>query len=133
VDTQLHETRIKLAEEVGIPVSALKKIWQIVTAFYSKLEVANQAVKTSKYDMIETIFLGWFCQKWAMNIPVTGPQLRQKAVEMAIKLNIDLKDSNRLIDSGNVKTMSMEVRSKALLRSRWMLEIGSATSCNKRI
>jgi hypothetical protein len=103
------------------------------------LEAANQAVKTSKYDMIETIFLGWFCQKWAMNIPVTGPQLRQKAVEMAIKLNIDLKDSNGWIDrfgkcAGlSYKTMSMEARSKALLRSRWMLEIGSATSCNKRI
>jgi hypothetical protein len=65
-------------------------------------EPSRKKLKTSKYDKIETILLEWFCQKWAMNIPIADPVLTQKAEEIASKLNIDLRVLNGWTDSGNL-------------------------------
>lgn len=40
-DTHMHVTQIKLAEELGIPVSTLNNIMVNKTTVYSKVEAAN--------------------------------------------------------------------------------------------
>jgi hypothetical protein len=69
-------------------------------------EPSRKKFKTSKYEKTETLLLEWFCQKWAMNIPIADPVLRQKAEEIALEIKYLLKVLNGrmdgLIDSGNV-------------------------------
>jgi hypothetical protein len=38
-------------------------------------EPSRKKFKTSNYEKINIILLEWFCQKWAMNIPIADPVL----------------------------------------------------------
>jgi hypothetical protein len=44
------------------------------------------------------VLLEWFRQKRALNIPIQGPVLRQKAEEIALKLNTEFTPSNGWLD-----------------------------------
>jgi hypothetical protein len=44
--------------------------------------------------MIESVLLEWFWQKQALNILIQDPVLRQKAEEIALKLNIQFMPSS---------------------------------------
>jgi hypothetical protein len=99
--TQLHVTRINLLEEPGIPVFTFKNIMANKNTILQQgesWEPSRKKFKTSKYEKIETILLERFCQKWAMNIPIADPMLRQKAEEIALELNIDFKVLNGRMD-----------------------------------
>jgi hypothetical protein len=58
----------------------------------------RKKLKTSKYEKIESVLLEWFRQKLALNIPIQGPVLRQKAEEITSKLNMEVTPSNAWLD-----------------------------------
>jgi hypothetical protein len=44
------------------------------------------------------VFLEWFRQEWAVNIPIPSQVLRAKTEELALKLNIEFTHSNEWDD-----------------------------------
>jgi transposase len=101
VDTQLHVTCTKVAEQFSIPASTLNNIiankknilQQCVTS-----QPGRKKLKASKYEKTELVLLEWFRQKQALNIPILGPVLRQKAEEITLKLNTEFTPLNRWLN-----------------------------------
>jgi hypothetical protein len=58
----------------------------------------RKKLKTSKYEKMESVLLERFRQKQALNIQIQGPVLRQKAEEIALKLNIEFTTLNGWLD-----------------------------------
>jgi hypothetical protein len=92
---------IAMANRLGLPLSTLSKI------MLSKEKIADteckcgaQAKKRKKMklranDELVKILLEWFQQMRSGNVPINGPILREKAHEIALRLNIDnFKASN---------------------------------------
>ena len=90
-------TRLKIAAELCIPVSTVNSIVakrEIYLSEVTTVQLGRKKLKTSKYEKIEGVLLEWFTQKRALNIPIQGPLLKQKADEIALQLNINFKPSN---------------------------------------
>jgi hypothetical protein len=85
VDAQPHVMRTKVIKQLSIPMSILNNIMS------SKKNIPQQCVTThpgrkrlkiSKYEKTDSVLLGWFRQKQALNIPIQDPMLYKKAEEI---------------------------------------------------
>jgi hypothetical protein len=54
----------------------------------------GRKVKTSKYEISESVLLEWFKQKQTLCTSIQSPMLRQKAEEIAFKLNTEFTPLN---------------------------------------
>nr|AOE48153.1 CENP-B-like protein 1 [Locusta migratoria] len=97
VDSRKNVTRVQIAAELNIPVSTLNTIMANRQKLLEKSvteQSSRKKLKTGKYEQVEVVLLEWFRQKRALNLPIDGNILRKKAVDIALKLNIDFKPSN---------------------------------------
>jgi hypothetical protein len=100
VDAQTHVMHKKVAEQLSTPASTLNNmankkniLQQCVTS-----QPGRKKLKSSKYEKTEPVLLEWLTLKRALNIPIQGPVLRQKAEEIAQKLNTEFTHSNGWLD-----------------------------------
>ena len=84
----------KLAEKFAIGMTQTTEIINNKEEIF-KLWTANRAderkhlkVRVSEASKINDIVYEWFCTARAKNIPVSGPLLQGKAIEVAEKLNV---------------------------------------------
>lgn len=88
-------TRVELAKQLCLPISTLNTI---IKNRGNIEKNANQCgpmakkrkyVKSSKYEKMEDILKEWFISARSANIPISGNVLREKALCIAAKLNMD--------------------------------------------
>ena len=78
------------AEEMGIPVSTFRTILKDRQK-YEQVEAgcSRQRLRHASFEDMETILLDWFHQARAANLPISGPILKEKAMEIAGRLSMD--------------------------------------------
>lgn len=102
VDSSPNTSRAKIAENLGVPVSTLNNIMSkraiITKQSLDASPLDRKKQKPGKYDKVEIVLLEWFRQKRALNLPLSGPIIREKAEDIARRLNVEFTASNGWID-----------------------------------
>ena len=87
VDINSNITRVQIAKKLNIPVTILNGITAkrdfILNSSQSSQKIR---VKKGKYEVMEKKLLIWFKQARSASIPVSRPILREKAQEIAKKM-----------------------------------------------
>lgn len=101
VDKNPHLTRIQIAKTLNLPVTTLNGIiakQEVIRNSSCTNSSKTKKIKKGKYEEIEDKLIIWFKQARSANIPISGTILREKAEEIAKKLNIEFVASNGWID-----------------------------------
>ncbi|XP_065218086.1 tigger transposable element-derived protein 6-like [Planococcus citri] len=91
-DKNVGAKQCDLAKSFGIPTSSLRTILskrKAIEDASEEFESKRKKIRCGKHDELEKILLDWFTQARAMNIPIDGPLLKSKGLEIAKKLGID--------------------------------------------
>ncbi|GBM23262.1 Major centromere autoantigen B [Araneus ventricosus] len=98
-------TKVDLAKSLGIAYSTFQRISkQEASAELSAEKLGKSAkkrktLKTSPYDDLEKILMGWFKEVRAAKIPLNGYIIKEKALEIAERLKLQgFSASNGWID-----------------------------------
>ena len=87
-------SKAEFAKLIGIPQSTLQTILKqedtIVKSLENigKLAKTRKTVKSSPYEELESYLFEWFKEVHSTNIPINGSVLKEKPLEIAIKLRI---------------------------------------------
>ena len=87
-------TKTEICKKHGIPNSTLSnflKDWERLQKARNetKFRPTTKEMKLSNQEDLEEVFFQWFQQARAMNVPVTGPVLIEKAAEIAPLLKVN--------------------------------------------
>lgn len=108
VDISSHLSRVQIAKNLNLPVTTLNGIIAkrdiILNSSVSGQSLKTKKVKKGKYEDVEEKLMIWFKQSRSANIPISGTILKEKAEEIAKKMNVEFIASNGWIDRMKKRT-----------------------------
>lgn len=100
-DSEGHGNKTVFAKSVNISESTLRTLLKNRdTIEKSALAGGSKRmkVKAGKYEEMEKILFDWYAQARASNIPVNGPIMKEKALQIAKTLNMNFEPSSGWLD-----------------------------------
>lgn len=95
VEKNPAEKRVDVAKRLGIAASTLNSIYSTKNEIREQIRKCGKSSKTrktskeSKFSELEKILFSWYQQSRAVNIPIDGSIIREKAKQIAERLGIN--------------------------------------------